>query len=602
MCAGKRKLVVILCITVLAASLSGCRKSPALVDEVYTEDAAQIAPDHEAYEPDEQGEEDSHESNKETESAESKQGEAATAAVRDDQADNNGTSRDNDKSAKENNDLENSGGQPSQAEGSGEGGASSGTNGMPDDTDAEPDNSIPSDKEDGNSQQGSNSEVPKKHVTDAYGVEQEIPEDVYTVTAVGGAAPIVAMVGGPGRLVGTSESFASNTLGSMILNSDPDVHTETWWTGDGSGPMGEAEFEQLLKAKPDLCFVIDGQSAFSSEQLTLLQQNGISSLTLPKLSSTEKMKEAVQIVAQALDVNESTGENANVIAQNYCSWVDKTLENTAENRKDLDYYSIYISEWRDDIRFERRYDPGFSYGDGFMDGFIVDFPASSGVVNGAGYGVAIASTDADGKPLLELWNSAGVRNCTEEDHIQGAILDAQRLGYTGMYIFPYMNEFGLPTFSDSSYYFPSDSSPDWYNVFDFYPFTWGLIWVGTTLGQTYDGSKHLGGSERYPAIVVADDYVKSMISSSPQWKAGFLEGINDSAKDIAGEYEIYVNPAGFDNWADGSVDSPLEAYWIQCKISGAISEDAMKTQVRNFYRDFYGITLSDSQINDIVNR
>lgn len=609
----KRLSAVILAI-VLAASLAGCRTSPALIDPVYTADAPEIDPDYTGVEftddVDAEHDPNTPQTHEVDEAEDYNTEKNKSDAIQDAQADNNTPSRQTGDNVSKNEQLKkggNSGNGESDSDGAKgdepQNGNGGGTQEEPDEEEEKPSDDPEKPSDDPENPEGEKKpgeykikDGPKRVVTDGEGNEQLIPEDVYTVTAVGAAAPIVAMVGGVERLVGTSESFVSNEIGSMIL---ADAQVNVWWSGDGSGQISAENFAKLLEASPDVCFEISGEATFSSEQIAQLAEYGIGYVPLYPLSSSENLKQDVGIVAKALETNKSTGQSASVIAQSYSDWVDEVLSYADKNRKSLDYYSIYISEWREDVSFSRRFDPGY---DG--EGFIVDFPASSGVVNGTGQGVAIASTDVEGEPIFEFWRAAGVKNtAVDTEMVFNYLYYAQELGYTGMYIFPYENKFGTPTFSNSSYYYTTDTLPvlgkNIEGLINFsVSLTSGLYWPNTPIYLCKDGSKSLGGSERFPAIVVADDDVRTRISNSPQWKAGFLE----DAYDIAGDYAIYVNPTGLNNWAEGSVESPLEAYWVLNKISGAINEQKLKTEVKNFYSKFFGITLSDSQIDNMINK
>lgn len=639
-----KRLSAVSIIIIMAASLTGCRVSPALIDPVYTADAAEVDPDQVAADfNDEDGaaEDEAPQTRQEEEAQDHNAEQEQAAGLQEDGAEDDAPSRAQDSSSTENEDLETSGGdgeseavsgnpEDDTAENSGNGNSETesdgNSDGNPESGNNNGDDKVPSDDDD-DTETYPVKDGEKKTVTDASGTEQTIPEDVYTVTAVGAAAPIVTMVGGTSRLLGTSESFVSNEIGSMILAGESDTQVNVWWSGDGSGQISDSDFQELLKASPDVCFEISGEGTFSSDQIAKLQELGIGYLVLPRLSSSGNIKQAVQIVAEALETNESTGQAASVIAQNYCDWVDEALSFAGKTRKAETYYSLYISDWREDVSYQRMFDPGYD-----ERGYIVDFPESSGVRNGQGQGVATASIDVDGMPFFEFWEQAGIRDTLTmqlhegNNYYLGVSFIATAEGYeecTEMYIFPYEHWFGLPSFSDSNVFSFYENVKDQSTIdtsvsslySKHYSVSWGLStgWytsVTDDLGQG-DPENHLGGSDRYKAIVVANDYVKSMISSSPQWKAGFLDGVVEQDPedeffyrgpcDIAGDYDIYVNPTGLGNWAEGSVESPLETYWVLCKISGAISEDRLKTEVRSFYSDFFGITLSDSQINDLIN-
>lgn len=632
-----KRICEILLIMAVAVSLAGCRYSPALVDTVYTADATEMDPNYTATQSVEEAEEENESQTNQEDEAENYNTEVErTDATQDDQADDNGSSRKIDNSPKKNKDASNSsgsgadnadasGGEGSEGSGGTGGGdhdpdkkeSGSGGDGdlqeTPDDPEDPDDPEVPDNpKEPEEPEIPDNpkepeevqTNVPKKVVTDADGVEHEIPEDVYSVTAVGAAAPIVAMVGGIDRLIGSSESYVSNALVKMLYNNDPNDQVNTWWSGDGSGQISEGNFEQLLEAKPDVCFEISGQYTFSSDQITRMEECGISYMPLPALSSSENMIEVVRIVADVLDTNESTGQAASTIAKSYSDWVGKVISDGEKLRDELEYYTIYISDWVD-VSYQRAYEPGISE-------YIVDFPESSGVVNGSGSGVAVASADLDNQPFFELWEYAGIRDmCTNQDSEAYHYAHPQEWGYTGMYVFPYMTEFGLPVFSDESYFFPPIEWDEGVLKMTIYPEAGGIFNVcyGLTIpdykmGDLYENKTHLGGGGRYSAIVVADEYVKSKIESSPQWQPGFLDGtsVEAYANDIAGDYDIFINPTGLGSWADGSVDAPLETYWIMNKISGVVSDSQLSKEVKNFYLDFFGITLSDAQIDGIINQ
>ncbi len=370
----------------VAASLVGCRISPALIDTVYTADADEIDPNPTARDftddgtedddaPQEREEDTAEETDTETSEAQAQQEDSTSDdsayqntgdSYSDEEVDTsdhagNGDSTDNAESSGESSDgaADTSDGSATAADTSD--GSATATGASSDSAEAEANDSDDTndtdntdDTESGGAASASDApvkDVPRKVVTDASGTEQEIPEDVYTVTAVGEAAPIVAMVGGVGRLIASSESFVSNEIGSMIIANSADAEINTWWSGAGSGGISVENFAALLQASPDVCFEISGEAAFSSEQISQLQEHGIGYLVLPKLSSSENMKDAVMIVAEALETNEDTGQSAVTIANQYGSWVDECLSDTANMRKTLNYYTMYISEWRDDVTF-----------------------------------------------------------------------------------------------------------------------------------------------------------------------------------------------------------------------------------------------------------
>jgi hypothetical protein len=146
----------------------------------------------------------------------------------------------------------------------------------------------------------------------------------------------------------------------------------------------------------------------------------------------------------------------------------------------------------------------------------------------------------------------------------------------------------------------------------------------TDVAQGYDlfisseyssGSFSVLGDASFPAIIVANETIKGQIENSWFWhnqggvSSGGLNWIYGYQNPTTGEtfyggvgpnYSILVNPSGIGNWAEGCVESPLEAYWIAYKFTGAYSLDAVYSQVSTFYQTYFGITLSPDQIRTIL--
>lgn len=626
---------IVIILVFFVATLSGCRKSPALVDTVYTQDAAEVDPNYIAVESTEDAVEENESHTREEDTSDRQSGEEQQiAAVQSESSEETDPSREMEKSLQQdqpetsgggtgqrNDNVPNSSGGNSSddfngdSDGSGSGGnnqesssdsnndSSSSSDSNPGDSPSMPDDNMnqprnPDDTSGNNSEtgdtdlQGNSGEddsdlpKPKRRVTDTSGTEQDIPEDVFTVTAVGDAAPIVEMIGGSGRLIASSESFTSSeSLGYVLCSDVKSGQVQTWWSGDGSETIDSEHFQILLDTKPDVCFEISGQMTFSSEQITQLAEHDIGYLTLPELTSVDGMKSAVTIVANAMEVNSDSGMDAQRIAQNYVDWIDSTISEVSNKRKDYDFYSFYVTDWRDDISYDRFFQPD-------ENGYVVDFP---GIENGHGNGVAIGWTQEKNVPFLDFMMYVGATDTMMDLNHQ----PKSDLGLVERYIFPYEKRFGYPVYSNNSiYYFhfwEYQALPDQYS------FTDGFHAVCTYGSMYYNTDEHIAlGDERFPCVIVSNDYVRSRIESSAQWKAGFLD--SPGAYDIEGDYAVYVNPVGFDNWAEGSVDSPLEMYWLACRVCGTINENEMRSKVQKFYSDFYGRTLSDAQIDNIVNR
>ena len=106
-------------------------------------------------------------------------------------------------------------------------------------------------------------------------------------------------------------------------------------------------------------------------------------------------------------------------------------------------------------------------------------------------------------------------------------------------------------------------------------------------------------------MIVSSSEVLQRLESSWFWQYhqrdsnGYInEGGQSFYSAIVGEYSKYVNPYGMCSW-ESSVESPLEAYWVASKYRNAWTMDQVKGLTRQFYQDFFGVTLNDAQLTDI---
>lgn len=53
------------------------------------------------------------------------------------------------------------------------------------------------------------------------------------------------------------------------------------------------------------------------------------------------------------------------------------------------------------------------------------------------------------------------------------------------------------------------------------------------------------------------------------------------------------------DWANGSLESPLAAYWLACQFDGVYTLDEVKSETQSFYQTFFGAALSDKQLKQI---
>lgn len=547
-----RKLVSFCLILLMCFALSACRDSPVLREVIYTQAAPVEEMEQETLDPEDEGEEDEQFENQEDETVETERDASADEGL---VGDGNASealdteyspNASNDWAASENPDqisqtegaLENPDGEAEEQETSGE--------------DANEPENVPDDVD------------TSKYIVDASGRTVAIPEQVDTVTAVDAAAQIVEMLGGPGRLVGANRDFLSSSLAQSAFSDLTSI--QGWWDGSGENRISDANFASLLSENPDVCFEISGQNTFSNDQAAQLEANGIAYVVLPPLSSQENLKQAVSLAATVLGSHAGSGESCSAIASAYSAWVDDVVAEVGSKTAGSSLTSLYISGW----------DPAVTY----------QLNGTKGVLETSGSGLAMAYSPAKAQLVSTFMNAANVVNESTR------ILSTHRKTDL-VYVAPMFHQFD-PAVSGTQAAFYSGAG-EYGSAYD--------LFVARMLSDTV--YYQLGGSQ-FPAVIAADQETKENLENNWFWQYhetdenGYVNVSGESFYcGVVGEYEIYVNPQGMCSWAAGSAESPLEAYWIACKLTGAYSEEEVYNKTQEFYRQFFGVDLSNAQLAHI---
>ena len=407
------------------------------------------------------------------------------------------------------------------------------------------------------------------------GIEQTVPTNADTVTACGYAAQFVEMLGGVGRLAGCDSDFWNNALAYSIL---PDLdYVKNWWQADGSYGIGEAEFEELLEAFPDAVICIDGDYTFSESQISDLMERNIGYVLVPRPSSLENIINGGKIIATVL-TDHANGEDAMGIANRYEDWAAGILADASAG--DSWVYSTYISDWRNDIEYW------------FTQGNFTLLPWEPG---GYGFGVATGYSAKASYPVTEYLNAAGVTN---EAANTGNLVNTDEVLITPMF-----HSLAAQYSFTGSYTANTSDLASLPNSED-----WGLV-------HQIAGSDDIRlGDNSFRYIIAAGNDIAEEIRNNWYWEwHGEFTDENSFYNyayvpqhgevfwsSICGEYEILVSPYGFDNWAKGSVDSPLMSCWAAWYIHGNGSEDILYDKIWSFYNEFYGVSISDNQIDQII--
>ena len=268
-------------------------------------------------------------------------------------------------------------------------------------------------------------------------------------------------------------------------------------------------------------------------------------------------------MAQILGTHSVTGEEASAVAGAYLSWVNETISAVSARTSGYALTSLYIAGWDADAAYTLSNTHG------------VSFPT--------GLGLAYAYSPLKAQFLTPFMDAAHITN--ESTRIASLYRDTDYL-----YVTPMFQQF-MPSVSGrlATYYDSAGRTAASKELF-----------VSRAAGGD---SYYELGTAAYPAVIAANTEVKAQIEGNFYWQAHELTDTGYYVADgisfyhgVAGPYEIYVLPQGMCSWAEGSLESPLAAYWLACQFDGVYTLEEVKAQTRRFYETFFGVTLSDAQL------
>ena len=93
------------------------------------------------------------------------------------------------------------------------------------------------------------------------------------------------------------------------------------------------------------------------------------------------------------------------------------------------------------------------------------------------------------------------------------------------------------------------------------------------------------------AIVAMNRRDADAITASPRW----------ASVDAVVHHRVYVNPKGMFWWCRETSEEALQFLWLAKTLYPQRFADVdMRRETRDFYRQFFGITLSEAQLNDVL--
>ena len=414
-----------------------------------------------------------------------------------------------------------------------------------------------------------------------------------TVTAVGETAVLVEMLGGPGCLLASSQSFTSNQWDRTVFAGDI-ANVKTLWEGRGNKNISDKNFQKLLTLKPDICLINSGDCSFTDDQIEQLSKEGIQNVILPKLNNIDNLKSAVRLIGELLgDQSGNGGKNAPAIAEAYCEWADGIISKVDREVEAFRYNNIDFSKDRYMNRRDEMKETETKTG--LYTLFISDWDeeASYRLYSGSyltlnGRGVAIAPSGYSITPLSYYLSEAGIVNraAVAEDGFE----------LKNYYVKPLDPSTRILDINGNKGTIPSQFL--------------------TYINDPEAGKIYLG-DPRFPAIVVSNNAVKAAIEqdrdSKKMWTVypwvsagqvggyGFLEEQGQVVSTtIHGPYQIYVLPDGAGSWNYASAEGVLASMWAAVKYNGSFSEEVLRDEIAYLYESFYDYSLTNIQIDNIL--
>ncbi|MCD8008515.1 MAG: hypothetical protein LUF68_06220 [Clostridiales bacterium] len=505
------------------------------------------------------------------------------------------------------------------------------------------DNEDPSDETSG----GSNDDESSKQLVNPDGEYVELEETEGKVAATGQLAILVSMLGGADRLCATSEDYDENELAQKAFSGGD---YEVLWSGDGSSPMSEDDFQTLLSLNPGLCVELSGYNTFSESQIEQLEEAGVTYAALPGFTSAEDIEQTVQLLGTLLgDTSEDGGTDAPAIAEDYLDWCAK-IEKTLSKADTEAATTVFIEDWDEEARVEYGVQEYISVSSYY--GYWTD----TGRTIVADTGMAVIRIGSLFRPLSDYMAYSNVTDFSAQPYTNqydssttvsvGSSGNSKSFGYLWQeYTSANENRPGQTLSGQLCYISPLRNY--FYGTVSNRTYFWstGQLVSGSMASEiinassSYSNSLSLGsvpnlGAEGFTIVIARDSETAQSLADSLSWQTNKTTGtitattaVGNGSSDVinalvtkvflpdtdaivsspyaysnlSGSYEIYVNPTGLGDWVDGSPESILEAVWIAWRVQGCYeTQEDVEKIIQDFYETFYHYTLSESEMAAIL--
>ena len=453
------------------------------------------------------------------------------------------------------------------------------------------------------------------------------PPKVGTIAAYGQAAVIVEMLGGEGALVAADKELLDSEF-STVFKSQGAADITTGWKDDGSAKKIDVDAIIKSGAETVLVYSSNYQDDMKDADRKALKDAGISMTVIPNLTNSTYIKQAVTTVGEMLSEAEDIGNAGQTtdIAKAYSEFHDSVVSACV---------SANGGTLAGSTTYENKNRSRYSYNAGALYTLLIDYYDDSASFKGVfannwtpecdgvglctyGYGSSATSFYIQAGGLIN--NAAEKGNGDDTGTIPAWQFSANSMNFS-------KDKF---SYSAGGAFAKSASARG---------SAWSQVLFTTELNQAGNGVGSSFGTESFPSIIVGSQHAKTQIVKNSKKSDGAYHpyglaqskdsgilvkafgklvgtGICYSSIGVEGstrgesnafssgqidESAVYVNPHGlFSSWTEGSIESVLEAAWVNDEVAGNDEKVGAEDLVEQFYETFYHYELSGSQLKDIM--
>lgn len=478
---------------------------------------------------------------------------------------------------------------------------------------------------------------------DTIGAFDELPE-VDTMAAFGAAAVVVQMIAGEGALVAADEELLSSKF-SDVFADEGARDIVCGWTGDGTKPS-QMDVDAIIASGADTVVVyydtyLEGLSKADQKKL---DEAGIFPTVIYTMSNSTYIKENVKNLGTMLKNSKKAkgvnGKNSAEMATAYIEWHDSLISSCvkanggvlpgtgameSKNTDGFKYvgstetgstYTLLIDGWDETARYQGTTFAGYlesEYGVGTCTLGNTSRPTNfyiqvGGLLNNAAVKAAASSTK---KWLLWQFNANTLTFNKTDFTYSGSlseVTDVSASAWSGILFHTMVNANEVTKLGDS---FGSDAFPKVIvttqemkenlvndsrsekGVYHPYSLQYGILPGGNS---AYGMMGYFGfsvESDTSSGDTLAMGCVGA-VASTLELASGFSSQIPKSA--------VEVNPTGlFSSWVEeGTVESVLEAAWVNDVVNGSGTAVGYKSLITEFYKTFYRYSLSTSERSTLL--